>query len=122
VSSWGDDAGADLDQGLEQVLARRDSIYLSETSLAQAIAELSARFQVPLVVASRKLEEAGVNLDTPITKQLTGLPLESILRLMLGELDLTFTIREHMIVITTPEDAEQELLTRVYPVLDLVTP
>ena len=41
---------------------------------------------------------------------------------MLKELDLTYVIRDEVLKITTPEEAENELLTKVYPVADLVMP
>ncbi|MCE9528584.1 MAG: hypothetical protein K8R36_21275, partial [Planctomycetales bacterium] len=39
----------------------------------------------------------------------------------LGELGLTFIVKNEVIQITTPEDAGSQLLTRIYPVLDLVS-
>ncbi len=38
---------------------------------------------------------------------------------MLGELDLTYVIRNEVLAVTTPEAAERELETRLYPVADL---
>ena len=63
----------------------------------------------------------GHTPDTPVTSNLQGLPLESILRVMLADLDLKFTIRDGVILITTAEDLESHLGTRIYSALDLVT-
>ncbi|HUE71967.1 MAG TPA: hypothetical protein VMP01_13860, partial [Pirellulaceae bacterium] len=51
-----------------------------------------------------------------------GISLRSALRIMLGELKLTYVIRDEVMQITTPEDAENQLVTKVYPVGDLVVP
>lgn len=107
---------------LEKSFARRGSIDCVETPLASALADVSRQFGVPIVIATKKLEEAGVSTQTPITKVLNNLPLESILRLVLRDVELTFTIRENVLLVTSPEDAEGQLLARVYPVLDLLVP
>jgi hypothetical protein len=117
------DVGADSDeQPLEQALIRRGSIDFVEIPLHKVVTELSRQFQVPIFLSPKKLEEASVSPDTPITKQLQRLPLESILRLLLAELELDFTVRDNVILISTPEDIESRLETRAYPVLDLATP
>ena len=41
------------------------------------------------------------------------------LRLMLGELDLTYVIRDEVLVITTKTEAENMIVVKVYPVFDL---
>ena len=116
------DAGADSDEErIEQALTRRDSIDFVAMRLQDAAETLSRQFQVPIVLASKKLDEAGVSFDVPVTKQLHSVPLESILRLILTDLELEFTVRNNVVLISTPEDIESHLLTRIYPVLDLVS-
>jgi len=41
---------------------------------------------------------------------------------MLGEMDLTYVIRNEVLMITTKTEAENMLSTKVYPVADLVVP
>lgn len=105
---------------IESALLKRGSIDFAETALQDAMADISRQFQIPIVLAKRKLEEASVSPDTPITMHLDGLTLESILRLVLRDLELEFTIRDEVLLITTAEDLESQLETRTYPVLDLV--
>jgi hypothetical protein len=119
VSFLLDDMQGDAER-LEQSLRRRGSIDAVQMPLRDFADWLSQEFGVPVVLAPKKLEEAGVNVDSPITKRLESTPLEAILWHSLSELELTFTVRNHVILITTPEDAESELITRVYPVRDLV--
>ncbi len=40
---------------------------------------------------------------------------------MLGPLDLTWIVKNEAVLVTTPEKAGNELITKVYPVYDLVT-
>ena len=58
--------------------------------------------------------------DTPITKSLKGLSLRSALNLVLRDLSLTWIIRDEVLLITTPKEAESNLTTKVYDVYDLV--
>jgi hypothetical protein len=51
-----------------------------------------------------------------------GITLKSALRLLLHKLGLTYTIQDEVLLITTPEQADSMLETKVYPVADLVLP
>lgn len=110
-----------VEDRLEAALARNGSMEFVETPLRDVVSRLSQQFSVPMLLAPKALEDAGIRLDAPITKKLSDLPFDSLLRLLLTDLELGFTIRHNVIVITTPEDIESNLDTRIYPVLDLVT-
>ena len=45
----------------------------------------------------RKIEDAGITTDTPITKSLKGITLKSALRLILKELEMTYVIRDEVL-------------------------
>jgi hypothetical protein len=105
---------------LEQALQRRNGINAVDMPLRDFADRLSQQFGVPIDLDVKKLEESGVNIDTPINMRLDSIPLESILQRVLSDLELTFTIRNHVILITTPEEAESQLTTKIYPVRDLV--
>ena len=64
--------------------------------------------------------EVGIDTSTPVTKSLHNLPLRSALNLMLREHGLTWTIQDDVLLITTPEEADNCLSTKVYDVSDLV--
>src|SRR4051812_13274383 len=55
-----------------------------------------------------------------MTLTLRGVTLRSMLRLMLKEQELTYVVRDEVLQITTPEDAESQLLIRVYDCRDLL--
>ncbi len=113
--------GGESQARIEQALKQRGSVDFTEIPLRDVISKLSEQFNVQMVIAVKQLEEASVSTDTPITKQLNDLTLHSILKLILKDLELTFVVRNEVLSITTPEDAESRLQTRVYPILDLVT-
>jgi len=68
----------------------------------------------------KALEGAGVGSDTPMTRNLKDVKLSSAFRLLLDPLDLVAMIQNDVIFITTSDVAGNELITRTYPVADLV--
>ncbi len=94
-----------------------------ETPLADVVAYLKDLHQIPIVIDRRALDDAGIGSDTPITQEsLRGISLKSALRIMLRDFDLTYIIDDEVLQITTKEEAESRLVTKVYPVADLVLP
>ena len=111
------------EERLSAALSRRGSLHVIDMPLHDLARMLGQQFQVNFVVQRKKLEEAAVAPDTPVTVTLENLPLESILTIVLQELELDFAVRDNVIVITTPDDLNSpaNLETRVYPVRDLLT-
>jgi len=77
-----------------------------------------------LVVNWKLLEAANVTKDTPITLSVRELSMGKLLRLVLDQASpttpLTWTVDANVISITTGEDADKVMITRVYVVDDLV--
>lgn len=67
----------------------------------------------------RGLQNIGLAADTPVTLHLKHVPLEMILRLVLREKDLTYTL-DHGVVMVTDGQGANEMPIRVYPVADLL--
>jgi hypothetical protein len=95
---------------------------IQEMPLTDLIDYLKTRHQIEIQLDNKALEEAGVALDTPITRNLRNITLRSALRLVLRELDLTYVIRDEVLLITTNAQAETIMTSKVYPVADLVIP
>jgi hypothetical protein len=91
-----------------------------DTPLQDVIAALKEFHKIPIQLDKKALQDVGVPADVPITKSLKGITLRSALRLMLRDLDLTYVVRDDVLLITTPEEAENMTYVRVYPVDDLV--
>ena len=56
----------------------------------------------------------------PLTFRYRSIRLRDGLHLLLKEFDLTWTIRHGCVIITTPEQAERRLITKIYDVRNLV--
>jgi hypothetical protein len=106
---------------IEVALSGMGSIDCVDKPLRELADDLSRRMGVSIVLAKQSLEDSAIALDTPVTARISGVSYRSLLRLVLKDLKLTWTFRNEVILITTPEEAEAMLETRLYPVLDLVT-
>jgi hypothetical protein len=105
---------------INAALPRRQNFEFTETPLDDVAAKLSKAQGVPILLDYRSLEDVGIDGDSPVTFAATNLSLRHALRHMLHPLDLTFVLRDRVLLITTPEEAEACPITRVYPVADLV--
>jgi tetratricopeptide (TPR) repeat protein len=107
---------------IEAELREPTQLEFVETPLTDVIDYLKERHKIEIQLDRRALSDVGIGTDTPVTRNLQGVSLKSALRLMLRELELTYIIKDGVVLITTPERAESELETRIYPVGDLVLP
>ena len=62
----------------------------------------------------KKLEEASISPDTPINYTAKEIPARIALEEMLTPMRLAFVVRDEVVQITTPEESESRLATRVY--------
>ena len=53
------------------------------------------------------MKEAGVDGSTPVTKNFKGISLRSALNLLLDELQLAYVVRDDVLLITTPAEADK---------------
>ena len=84
--------------------------------------QLGAEYEIPIQLNKTALEEAGIGTDSPVNIALHNISLRSALRLLLKNFQLTYIIQDEVLIITTKEDAEKDLVVKVYPVADLVLP
>lgn len=103
-------------------LRRPASIDCHEMPLSRLIDFLAAEHDVPLIINKKKLQEASVTPEMPVTKTLRDVSLDSLLCHVLKDFELTYTVRDGAVIVTTPEDAENELDLVAYPVHDLLVP
>lgn len=100
--------GADpREASIHAALDQPTDIQFVDTPLKDAIDFLAVQHEIPMVLNAKDLEEAGVKIDTPVTKNLSGLTLRSTLNLLLDELELTYTVQNGVLMITTQAEAQK---------------
>jgi hypothetical protein len=103
-----------------EALRQASTCEFLDTPLEEAADFLAAQHNIEVRLDKQALADVGIAADVPITLKLGPVPLESTLALLLRPLDLTWIIRDDGLVITTPEAAEQALMTVDYNVRDLL--
>lgn len=99
---------------------KEQGLDFTEEPLENVVAFLRDEYELPIHLDERALEEAGITRDAPVTIQVTNVPLNSAVRLILKPLQLTYVIRDGYLLITTSDVAAHELHAVVYNVHDLV--
>ena len=108
---------------IEQALAgplHSVGLDYTEQPLQDVVAQMSDDYGIPIQLDRIALEEAGIGFDVPVTVSIHRISLRSGLKLMLRSLDLTWMLRDEVLMITTKQGAEKDLDTCVYNVQGLV--
>lgn len=103
-------------------LDQETSIEVVDAPLADVVEFLKDLHEINIQFDAKALAAVGIGTDTPVTRKLRGISLRSALNLMLKELDLTYVIRDEVLLITTPEEAGKMTELRVYDVSSLLPP
>lgn len=93
-----------------------------DTPLSDVIEYLKDMHAIEIQLDQRTLDDVGIGTDTPITRSIAGVKLRSALRLLLADLDMTYIVRDEVLLITTRESARapENMMVRLYPVAALV--
>lgn len=106
---------------IQAALAKQITFDWKNAALKDVVAQLADECDITIVL-TKKIEDAGVTVDQPITRKVVKISLRSCLRLVLSDLNLTYLVKDEVIKITTIEDAQspENMTVRLYPVQDLV--
>jgi hypothetical protein len=107
---------------IERALASPAHLEFVDVPLQNVVDSLKDRYQIEIQLDTRFLVEMSSIMDTSVTINVKAITLKSALRLMLRNMqpELTYIIQDEVLLITTPDIAAEQLITRVYPVGDLV--
>lgn len=108
----------DVAPAIHAALEQEVTLKYSGLTLGEVCGELSQRLSIP--VLPRMDPDSTIALDAPVRIDLPPLPLRHALATLLEEHKLTFDPRGEVLYVTTPEDAESELVTRIIDVRHLL--
>lgn len=120
IVSVGSEAAREAEARIRATLDDLTTCDFHELPLDEAMRYLVANHDVVILLDTRALEEVGIGTDSPVTLQVDGVTLRSAMRLLLRDLELTYTIDDEVLFITTEEMAEENLQTRIYRVDGLI--
>jgi hypothetical protein len=108
---------------IEQALAgplHSNGLDYADVPLQDVLTQISDDYGIPIQLDKTALEEAGIGTDSQVTVTLHNISFRSALRLMLRTVQLTWIIRDEVLMVTTKESAEKQIDTCVYNVQGLV--
>ncbi len=99
----------------------KTSIEFTEEPLSSCVQYWKDFHSIEIQIDERALKEVGIGTDVSISQSLSGVTLRSALNLTLRQIGLDWTIADEVLLITSPEEAQANMVTRTYRVGDLIT-
>ncbi len=112
-----------LKTGEEAILAALDEktcIEFIDEPLSGVVQYLKSSHHIEILIDTKALEDVSIGADTLVSKSIQNVKFRSALNLILHDLGLAWVVADEVLMITTPEEAEMHLTTRVYDVTELV--
>ena len=103
---------AKLDEPIEMPFESETPLEDILNYIKQATADKDLQQGLPIYVDPVGLEEAAETRDSPVTINLSGVPLRTTLRLMLRQIGLSYTILDGVLIISTEDQLEELLASR----------
>lgn len=104
-----------IERKIEGALETPTELQFTDTPLATITDYLGQLHGIQIVLDRRGLNREGITVDTPVSVDLTGIPLRSALDLMLDHYLLTAVVHNDVLLITSSARAEEELQeVRIY--------
>ena len=99
---------------IESKLDRPISVDFEKTALDMAMAHLAQELDDTVLIDHIALEDVALDPETPVTAHWKDVPARQALRWLLDQLDLDYYVAGEALVVTTPEERELHLDTRLH--------
>jgi hypothetical protein len=96
------------------------TVDFDKMSLKDVIGYLHDKTNINIFVDEESLKEANIEYDDPVSFKARNAEVKTILKTVLAKKGLTYIIKEAAVHVMTPEKAKQFVVTRAYPVADLM--
>jgi uncharacterized membrane protein YgcG len=101
----------------------RTDVKFDAVPLVDVLEYLASQGRMNMVVNWSALELAGIDRNVPVTLNLRGVSVMTALRIMTRSVsnELAFDVDDNILVISTREQVDARLVTRIYSISDLLT-
>jgi type II secretory pathway component GspD/PulD (secretin) len=113
---------SEKEREIERRLLSPVNMNFSNVPLGKVIDDLATIHEINILPDVKALNEAGVSLDHTLTFRAENMSLKSALKHLLDQVNLTYTIEDEALNITTKENARGKLVTVPYQVTELIVP
>lgn len=108
------------EEAIRKKLSRQVTLSLCSCPLEDFVNSLAKQLAVNVVIDRTAIEEISHTATMPITLEVDDISARSALNIILRPSELDWMVRDEALIITTAEEAEQNLRPVVYDVTDLV--
>ena len=108
------------EKAIMKALATPISVNYKDARLEDIIQDLSDKLGQPILLDRTSLQEAQVTTDSPSSLTIKNAASRSVLRKVLGDLGLTYIVKNEAIQVITPERAAKEMTVKTYYIGDLL--
>ncbi|HEV8066843.1 MAG TPA: permease prefix domain 1-containing protein [Planctomycetaceae bacterium] len=106
-----------------EALSQQVGFFIEPQSLKDALDFIAARYQIPIMIDVKAIEDANVDMSAEVRGNAPGIALCDLLDLLLGQLSapLGYHIQHGVLMISTIDKINDHLETIVYDCRDLVS-
>lgn len=108
-----------FEQKIEKAFAERTQIAFTENPLEEVVKYLEDLHHIEIWIDTTALADEGISTDQPISLVMSGISLQSAMRLILEPLGLDYVIKNEVVAITTRGEADAFMEVRAYDVSHL---
>jgi TolA-binding protein len=108
------------EKAIIRALGTTVSVSFKDTKLEDVINYLQTQTGQPILLDKEALKDVEASYDSPVTLNIKGVSLRTVLRRILADLGLTYVVREEAIQVTSAQRARDMMVTRRYYVGDLL--
>ncbi|MGZ0174743.1 MAG: hypothetical protein ACKVHE_35035 [Planctomycetales bacterium] len=112
---------SEAEAAIYRKLNEKTSVAFDDLPLSDAIHSVSKSSGLPIILDVVAIEEAGLVVDEPVSLKVSNIPVRTILKLLLKDLELTYVVEDDVIKVTCLVVASIALTTGIFPVADLMT-
>jgi hypothetical protein len=106
---------------LLKILNSTISVDFKDEKFKAVIDYLMDKTGQTIFLDEESMKEATIDYDTPVTLKAKKIGVRSLLRKILNDVGLTYVIKDEIIQVVTLKKAKEMMVTKVYPVSDLIT-
>jgi len=111
------------EQRIEQTLSSSFTLKAKDKPLRDVLDDIRTKSGLNIVSDDASLDDEKISLDSvSVTEDVKDLPLRDALSIVLEKARLSFVVENNVVKVTTTKRSKGRLVTKVFHVMDLVTP
>ncbi|MCZ2344390.1 MAG: hypothetical protein LC104_21730 [Bacteroidales bacterium] len=111
-----------VEREIELKLDQPFTVEFQQTPVREVIQKLREQTGLNITTDDAAISDEQISLDLPVTEKVKDLSLRNILAIILDKARLKYVVENDVVRITTEKKAKGRLYTKVFSVMDLVTP